>query len=147
MRIPRPDKKNETSNLVPSGDHVAYVTEVDDKPSSNGTDMLTLTLQLRDKINGRRKILRAWVPFSNSMRLAELYDSFPAAIDDEGFLNSDDLIGAICVIEVIHEKYNGKMTDKVDVIKLYKPDEDDQYEDERGYVAAQESGADDDCPF
>ena len=150
MRIPRPDKNAQISNLVPEGDHVAFVTEIDDKPSSSGSDMLTLTLQLRDKINGRKRTLKCWVPFSNAMRLQELYDSFPAAIDNEGFLNSDDLIGAICSIEVIHEMYNNKLTDKVDSLKRYKASEDDRHEDERGYEAEHQNKTqtiDDDCPF
>ena len=151
MRIPRPGADAGTSKLIPACEHVAYVTEIDDTPSSAGTEMLTLTLELREKINGKRRTLRAWVPFSNSQRLEELYDSFPNAVDGDGFLNSEDLIGAICVIDVIHEKYKNKMTDKVDTIQPYKPEEDDQaVEDEREYEAAhqdQEGDDDDDCPF
>lgn len=145
MIIPKPGNNNDRSNLIPAGFHAAYVTEVDDTPSSAGTDMLTLTLELREKVNGRRRTLKAWIPFTNEVRLRELYDSFPAAIDGDGFLNSDDLVGSICSIDVVHEKYKGKMTDKVDTISRFE----DHAEDEREYESdfQDQEGVGDDCPF
>ncbi len=98
------------SKPAPEGVHAARVANCEEGTSKAGNPMLIITFELED--SGRE--LRAWVPTHVPFRVDQLIDAFCGPEDDE--LESETLLDKGCQVQVVHERYEGKITAKIEAI-------------------------------
>ena len=105
------------SRPIPAGTHPATVTAAEESESRSGNPMIVLTFETV----GDREI-KAWVPLHVGFRVDQVIDAF-GTDDDE--IDTNDMVGMPCRIEVKHEKFDGKTQAKVEAILPQGDDDDD----------------------
>ncbi len=97
---------------IPIGDHRVRIAKVEEKKSSNGNDMLVLTLD----VSGHGSSLWYYLVFMpdnpqmTNQKLGQVFDSFGITPGD---MNTNNWLGKVGGARVKHEKYNGEDTAKV----------------------------------
>lgn len=97
---------------IPVGDHRVRIANVEEKKSSNGNDMLVLTLD----VSGYNSSLWFYLVFMpnnpqiTNQRLGQIFDSFGIP---QGDMNTSNWIGKVGGARVKHELYNGETSAKV----------------------------------
>lgn len=97
---------------IPVGDHRVRIANVEEKKSSNGNDMLVLTLDVSGH-NGSLWFYLVFMPTNpqiTNQRLGQIFDSFGIA---QGDMNTANWIGKVGGARVKHEQYNGETSAKV----------------------------------
>jgi len=110
--------KNGTASgpgAVPPGEYSATVLAAESGNSKAGDPMLTLTLGV--KVKDKVRQIRYWAPVGTSF-MDKLVEAF-------GEVDSDELPGRECFVEVIADTYNGKPSPKVDRIWTEDDGDDD----------------------
>jgi len=123
----------ETSKkALPEGEYLVKVAEVEDKESSNGNPMLAFTFNVEEGDYKGSKLfhncsLQPQALFNLKGILLALGYDIPSSDFD---LDTTELIGLTCGVDVAHEVYNGKK--RARITDFYNPDDEDSEEDEDG---------------
>lgn len=129
----------ESFSKASEGRHVVKITDIEQKVSSAGDDMLQFTFEVA---RGDDKGCRVYDNFALTDKALWKFKACLQALgmkaDGKIVIDLDKIIGKMCEVEVFHEEYNGQMRAKIsDYYKLSSKTEDsDEDEDE-----------DDDEPF
>lgn len=149
------DYKENDFAPIPVGDHRVRITNVEEKQSQNGNDMLVLTLD----VSGHSGSLWFYLVFMPSnpqitnQRLGQIFDSFGIAPGD---MNFSSWIGKVGGARVKHEQYNGETSPKVNYfLSRSKVDALPAWQDAPGKASVtggastqtSENVSDDDLPF
>lgn len=97
---------------IPVGDHRVRIANVEEKQSSNGNDMLVLTLDVSGH-NGSLWFYLVFMPTNPQMtnqKLGQIFDSFGIT---QGDMNTANWIGKVGGARIKHEIYNGETSAKV----------------------------------
>lgn len=106
------DYKESGFALIPVDDHRVRIRDAEEKTSSNGNDMIVLTLD----VSGYASSLWFYLVFVQSnpqmvnQRLGSIFDSFGITPGD---MNLENWKGKVGACRVKHEKYNGETQAKV----------------------------------
>ena len=116
------------------GQHVVKLTEIEDTTSQAGNDMLNATFQV---VKGTSTGAKLYDNFVLTEKALWKLQSFLVAIgmkaDGKIVLDLDKLIGKTCIVDVIHEEYEGKTRARIqEFIKLSAAasDDEDEVDDE-----------------
>jgi hypothetical protein len=118
------------------GQHLVKLTEIEEGESQAGNDMLSATFQV---VKGGSTGAKLYDNFVLTEKALWKLQSFLVAIgmkaDGKVVLDLDKLIGKTCIVEVIHEEYDGKTRARIQEFKKLSAkkedlDEDDDIEDE-----------------
>lgn len=116
------------------GQHVVKLTEIEDTTSQAGNDMLNATFQV---VKGTSTGAKLYDNFVLTEKALWKLQSFLVAIgmkaDGKIVLDLDKLIGKTCIVDVIHEEYEGKTRARIqEFIKLSAAanDDEDEIDDE-----------------
>lgn len=116
------------------GQHIAQLKTLDEKVASTGADMLVAVFEV---IKGTSKGARIYHNFVLSEKALWNLKGFLEVIGHpaEGriVIDPDKLVGRVCIIDVIHEEYNGTMRANIDSFKRLETQEefeDDDFEDD-----------------
>ena len=147
------DYKENDFAPIPVGDHRVRIANVEEKQSSNGNDMLVLTLD----VSGHGSSLWFYLVFMpdnpqiTNSRLGQIFDSFGIAPGD---MNTSNWIGKVGGARVKHEQYNGEASAKVNYfLSRSKVDKLPAWQDAPGKASVTGGGgnftpvANDDLPF
>lgn len=97
---------------IPIGDHRVRISGVEEKKSSNGNDMLVLTLDVSGH-NGSLWFYLVFMPTNpqiTNQRLGQIFDSFGIVPGD---MNTSNWIGKVGGARIKHELYNGETSAKI----------------------------------
>lgn len=106
------DYQEQSFAPIPTGDHRVRIASVEEKKSSNGNDMLVLTLD----VSGHSSTLWFYLVFMpqnpqiTNQRLGQIYDSFGI---QPGNMSFSSWVGKVGGVRVKHEVYNGETSAKV----------------------------------
>ena len=146
------DYKENDFAPIPVGDHRVRISNVEEKQSQNGNDMLVLTLD----VSGHSGSLWFYLVFMpnnpqiTNQRLGQIFDSFGIA---PGNMTFSSWIGKVGGARVKHEQYNGETSAKVNYfLSRSKVDALPAWQDAPGKASVTGGGmttmtADDDLPF
>lgn len=122
------------------GQHIAKLTKLEEKQSQAGDDMLVGTFEV---IKGDSKGSKVFENFPLTQKalwkLKTYFEAIGVKAEGKIKIDLDKLIGRVCIIEVIHEEYNGSLRAKISTFLPLKKDEptpdkddddDDDYEDD-----------------
>jgi len=117
------------------GQHVAKLIEIAEKVSSGGNDMLEAKFEITKGNSTGAIVYENFVLAQKSLfKLKGYLEAIGKKADGKLQIDIDNLIGATCIIEVVHEEYNGSMKAKVNGYKKLavqeEPDEDDFADEE-----------------
>ena len=130
------------------GQHIAKLIKLEEKQSQAGDDMLVGTFEV---IKGDSKGSKVFENFPLTQKaLWKLKTYFEAiGIKAEGKIkiDLDKLIGRVCIIEVIHEEYNGSLRAKIATFLPLKKDEPTPDNDDDDDDIGDDPDEDDDIPF
>ena len=115
------------------GQHVVKLIEIEETESQAGNDMLNATFQV---VKGASTGAKLYDNFVLTEKALWKLQSFLVAVgmkaDGKIVLDLDKLIGKTCIVEVVHEEYEGKTRARIqEFLKLSakKADEDEDDED------------------
>lgn len=147
------DYKENDFAPIPVGDHRVRIANVEEKQSSNGNDMLVLTLD----VSGHSGSLWFYLVFMpqnpqiTNQRLGQIFDSFDIT---PGNMNFDSWVGKVGGARVKHEQYNGETSAKVNYfLSRSKVDKLPAWQDAPGKASVTGGASsttnvpDDDLPF
>ena len=149
------DYKENNFAPIPVGDHRVRIANVEEKKSSNGNDMLVLTLD----VSGHSGSLWFYLVFMpnnpqiTNQRLGQIFDSFGIAPDN---MNFTTWLGKVGGARVKHEQYNGETSAKVNYfLSRSKVDALPAWQESAGKASVTGGGgsapntdvSDDDLPF
>ena len=123
----------ESFSKASEGRHVVKITDIEQKVSSAGDDMLQFTFEVA---RGDDKGCRVYDNFALTDKALWKFKACLQALgmkaDGKIVIDLDKIIGKMCEVEVFHEEYNGQMRAKIsDYYKLSSKTEDsDEDEDE-----------------
>jgi hypothetical protein len=116
------------------GQHVVKLVEIEETESQAGNDMLNATFQV---VKGTSTGAKLYDNFVLTEKALWKLQSFLVAVgmkaDGKIVLDLDKLVGKTCIVEVVHEEYEGKTRARIqEFIKLSakSDDEDEEEEDE-----------------
>lgn len=123
----------ESFSKASEGRHVVKITDIEQKVSSAGDDMLQFTFEVA---RGDDKGCRVYDNFALTDKALWKFKACLQALgmkaDGKIVIDLDKIIGKMCEVEVFHEEYNGQMRAKIsDYYKLSSKTEDsDEDEDD-----------------
>lgn len=122
----------ESYTRCPEGEHLARVKKAEmGTVQGSGDDCIKAVFEV---IKGDGKGCNVFETFSLSEKALWKLKSFLSAIglkcDGKFQLDLDKVEGKICVIDVIHEEYNGQKRAKIDAYIKQSSDDEDEDEDE-----------------
>ena len=116
------------------GQHVVKLTEIEETESQAGNDMLNATFQV---VKGASTGAKLYDNFVLTEKALWKLQSFLVAVgmkaDGKIVLDLDKLIGKTCIVEVVHEEYEGKTRARIqEFLKLNakKAADEDEEDDE-----------------
>jgi len=122
----------ESFERAPEGKHNCKIVSADVKQSQGGNDMIVVAFEV---IKGEGKGARVYENYplvdTALWKLKGLLQAIGMKADGKVQLDLDKLIGKICVVNVIHEEYEGKIRARVEsVSKITAESADDSDDDE-----------------
>ena len=114
------------------GQHVVKLTEIEETESQAGNDMLSATFQVVKGTSTGAKLYDNFVLTEKALwKLQSFLVALGMKADGKITLDLDKLIGKTCIVEVVHEEYDGKTRARIqEFIKLASDDDEDEAEDE-----------------
>lgn len=114
------------------GQHVVKLIEIEETESHAGNDMLNATFQV---VKGTSTGAKLYDNFVLTEKALWKLQSFLVAVgmkaDGKVVLDLDKLIGKTCIVEVVHEEYEGKTRARIqEFLKLSAKASDEDEEDE-----------------
>lgn len=130
----------ESYTKASEGIHTAKITEIQEKTSQGGDDMLQFTFEIIKGDDKGCKVFEAFVLTDKALwKLKSCLQALGLKADGKMKLDLDKLIGKVCDIEVFWDEYNGQTRAKIsDYYKAGKgtpnlegdEDDDDEADDE-----------------
>lgn len=122
----------ESFERAPEGKHNCKIVSADVKQSQGGNDMIVVAFEI---IKGEGKGARVYENYplidTALWKLKGLLQAIGMKADGKVQLDLDKLIGKTCVVNVIHEEYEGKIRARVEsVSKITAESADDSDDDE-----------------
>lgn len=119
------------------GEHIAKIISAEETVASTGSDMIKITFEVTSGEDKGSRVYENYVLLEASLwKLKALLNALGVKAEGKVVIDLDKLIGKICIIEVVHEEYNGTIRAKVaDYKNLAKAksasnDDDEDFEDE-----------------
>lgn len=115
------------------GEHVCKIAAADIKQSQGGNDMIVVQFEVTKGADKGARVFENYPLVETALwKLKGLLQAIGMRADGKVQLDLDRLVGKICVVEVFHEEYEGKVRAKVDSVKRYSAEsaEDETDEDE-----------------
>jgi hypothetical protein len=129
--------------VLPEGDYVCSVAEIEQAESSAGNDMLKWTFEVAEGEEGEGSKLYVYTTLDQASlwKLGQLLDAMGMEIPDgELDLDLEEILGSMVVLTVAHETYEGKPRAKV-VDFLPVDGDGDEAEEEEEEEPAPKKGA------
>lgn len=121
----------ENYGKVAEGQHVAKIASAEVRQSQGGNDMIVVAFEVT---KGSDKGNRAYenYPLADTAlwKLKGLLQAIGLKCDGKVQLDLDKLTGKVCLIEVVHEEYNGSTRAKVQECKKLAAEAEEDDEDE-----------------
>jgi hypothetical protein len=100
------------------GQHVAVLKSIEEKSSSNGNEMLSAVFEVAVGESRGAKIYDNFVLTQKSLwKLKSYLDAIGIKSEGKLQIDIDNLVGKRCIIQVIHEDYNGQTKSRIDAYK------------------------------
>lgn len=114
------------------GEHPCKIAAADVKQSQGGNDMIVVQFEV---IKGADKTARVFENYplvdTALWKLKGLLQAIGLRADGKVQLDLDKLIGKTCIVNVFHEEYEGKVRAKVESVRKYTAEaEDDEDQDD-----------------
>ena len=121
------------------GQHVVKIVAAEMKSSQGGNDMIVVTFEVTKGSDKGARVFENYPLQDNALwKLKGLLQAIGMKCDGKVQLDLDKLVGKVCLIEVIHEDFEGKTRAKVQECRKLAASDD--YEDED----AEDDDSDDD---
>lgn len=125
------------------GEHVCKIAAVDEKQSQGGNDMIVVQFEVVKGDDKGARVFENYPLVDTALwKLKALLQAIGMKADGKVQLDLDRLVGKICIINVIHEEYEGKVRAKVESVMKYSAateDDEDADEDEEDLPFAEEA--------
>lgn len=114
------------------GEHVCKIAAVDEKQSQGGNDMIVVQFEVVKGDDKGARVFENYPLVDTALwKLKALLQAIGMKADGKVQLDLDRLVGKICIVNVFHEEYEGKVRAKVEsVMKYSAATEDDEDADE-----------------
>lgn len=121
----------ESFQKASEGQHVAKIVSAEEVVASTGSDMLKIAFEVTTGTDKGCRVYENYVLAENSLwKLKGLLNALGVKADGKVVIDLDKLIGKTCIIEVVHEEYNGVMRAKIADYKNLATAEDNDEDDE-----------------
>lgn len=117
------------------GEHVVVLKEIEEKASSAGNEMLAVTFEVSKGTCKGAKLYDNFVLTEKALwKLKSYLEVVGVKADGKIVIDLDKLIGKVCIVDVIHEEYNGNMKARIDSYKKIEikstPVEDEDFDED-----------------
>jgi hypothetical protein len=114
------------------GEHIAVLKEIEEKESQNGSDMLAAVFEVIKGSSTGARVFDNFVLTEKALwKLKGYLEAVGMKADGKIVIDLDKLVGKTCIINVLHEEYNGQTRAKIDGFKsLTQKSESDDDEDD-----------------
>lgn len=100
------------------GEHVAILKTIEEKISSSGNEMLAVCFEVVKGDSKGAKVYDNFMLSKNMLwKLKSYLEAVSIGVEGEITLDIDSLVGRRCIIDVIHEEYNGAMKSRINTYK------------------------------
>lgn len=122
----------ENYGKVAEGQHIAKIASAEVRQSQGGNDMIVVAFEVTKGSDKGNRAYENYPLADNALwKLKGLLQAIGLKCDGKVQLDLDKLTGKVCLIEVVHEEYNGSTRAKVqECKKLAAEAEEDDDEDE-----------------
>lgn len=135
----------ESFTKAEEGQHIAVIKTIEEKTSAAGNDMLSATFEITRGTSKGARVYDNFVLGETSLwKLKSYLEAIGMSAKGRIVLDLDAMMNKPCIIEVIHEEYNGSMKARIDGYKAIaaEPDEDeDDMEEEEEEVPVKKAKA------
>lgn len=121
----------ENYGKVAEGQHVAKIASAEVKQSQGGNDMIVVAFEVTKGSDKGNRAYENYPLADNALwKLKGLLQAIGLKCDGKVQLDLDKLTGKVCLIEVVHEEYNGSTRAKVQECKKLAAEAEEDDEDE-----------------
>lgn len=120
----------ESFNRASEGQHVAKIATADMRASQGGNDMISVAFEVTKGQDKGARVFENYPLAENALwKLKGMLQAIGMKCEGKVQLDLDKLVGKVCIIEVAHEEYDGKLRARVqECRKLAAVAEDDEDE-------------------
>lgn len=113
------------------GEHIAVLKSIEEKPASSGNDMLTAAFEVIKGTSTGARVYDNFVLTEKALwKLKGFLEVLGMKADGRIVLDLDKLVGRTCIINVLHEEYNGSLKAKIDWYKKLEVDDEEDEDDD-----------------
>lgn len=121
----------ESFQRASEGVHTCKIVSADEKPSSNGNDMIVVAFEVTKGEDKGSRVFENYPLIDTALwKLKGLLQAIGMKADGKVQLDLDKLIGKTLSVTVTHEEYNGSIRARVDSVNKISASEDADDEDE-----------------
>ena len=125
----------ESFNRASEGQHVAKIATADMRESQGGNDMISVAFEVTKGQDKGARVFENYPLAENALwKLKGMLQAIGMKCEGKVQLDLDKLVGKVCIIEVAHEEYDGKIRARVQECRKLaaaaEEDEDEVDEDE-----------------
>jgi len=114
------------------GEHIVKLKKIEEGTSQAGNDQLNVTFEVIQGTSKGARVMEYFTLTDKALWKLKMYlEAIGSKADGRVALDLDKLIDRTCIVEVLHEEFDGGVRAKIsNYKKLNKPDPDDEDEDE-----------------
>lgn len=120
----------ESFNRASEGQHVVKIATAEMRESQGGNDMISVAFEVTKGQDKGARVFENYPLAENALwKLKGMLQAIGMKCEGKVQLDLDKLVGKVCIIEVVHEEYDGKLRARVqECRKLAAAAEDDEDE-------------------
>jgi flagellar biosynthesis GTPase FlhF len=113
------------------GQHVVKIVSAEEATSQGGNEVIKVSFEVTKGTDKGSRVFEIYPLVETALwKLKGLLQALNMKCDGKVMLDLDKLEGKICIIEVVHEEYNGVVRAKVSEVKKLQAENDEEDEDE-----------------